>query len=115
MAAQGGGAVQVAMNQEPAQRTLATFGLLLAVGCVLGVSAAAFLGRSVARAGLVPVQNLTEAVEHVAATTDLDHPVPVHGVDEIARLGVAVNTMLAAIDSSRRAQRALVEDAGHEL
>src|SRR6185369_13089992 len=32
-----------------------------------------------------------------------------------ARLGVAVNTMLAAIDTARRAQRALVEDAGHEL
>jgi two-component system sensor histidine kinase MprB len=115
VAAQGGGAVQVAMNQEPAERILTTFGLLLAVGCVLGISGAALLGRSVARAGLVPVQNLTEAVEHVADTTDLNHPVPVHGVDEIARLGVAVNTMLAAIDSSRRAQQALVEDAGHEL
>ena len=46
---------------------------------------------------------------------DLDRPVPVEGADEIARLGRSVNTMLAAIDSSRRAQRTLVEDAGHEL
>jgi two-component system sensor histidine kinase MprB len=39
----------------------------------------------------------------------------VSGLDEIARLGRSVNTMLTAIDSSRRAQRTLVEDAGHEL
>ncbi len=46
---------------------------------------------------------------------DLNHPIPVHGVDEIARLGRSVNTMLTAIDTARRAQRTLVEDAGHEL
>jgi two-component system sensor histidine kinase MprB len=111
----GGGAVQVAVNQSPDDRTLATFGLLLAVGCVLGVGGAALLGRAVARAGLIPVQRLTEAVENVAVTTDLTHPVPVNGVDEIARLGTSVNTMLAAIDTARRAQRTLVEDASHEL
>ncbi len=55
------------------------------------------------------------AVEEVAVTTDLNQPIAVHGVDEIARLGRSVNTMLAAIDTARRAQRALVEDAGHEL
>ncbi len=46
---------------------------------------------------------------------DLSRPITVTGVDEIARLGTSVNTMLAAIDTSRRAQRALVQDAGHEL
>jgi two-component system sensor histidine kinase MprB len=113
--AAGGGAVQVAVSQDPATRTLTVFGLLLVAGCLLGVGGAAVLGRAVARAGLAPVQRLTEAVEEVAITTDLNHPIPVHGVDEIARLGVSVNTMLAAIDTARRAQRTLVEDAGHEL
>jgi two-component system sensor histidine kinase MprB len=88
---------------------------LLAAGCVIGIAAAAFVGRAVARAGLLPVDRLTSAVEDVAATTDLTRPIDVTGDDEIARLGRSVNTMLAAIDSSRRAQRALVEDAGHEL
>lgn len=111
----GGGAVQVAVNQEPANRTLTVVGLLLAVGGLLGIGGAALLGRAVARAGLVPVQQLTDAVEQVAVTTDLDHPIPIHGADEIARLGAAVNSMLAAIGGARQAQRTLVEDAGHEL
>jgi two-component system sensor histidine kinase MprB len=113
--ARGGGAVQVAISQDPATRTLTVFGLLLAAGCVLGIAGAAVLGRAVARAGLSPVERLTEAVEDVTVTMDLDHPIPVHGADEIARLGRSVNTMLAAIDTARRAQRTLVEDAGHEL
>jgi two-component system sensor histidine kinase MprB len=113
--AAGGGAVQVAINQDPNNGTLAMFGLLLAVGCVLGVAGAALLGRAVARTGLIPVQRLTEAVEDVAVTMDLTKPIPINGVDEIARLGSSVNTMLAAIDTARRAQRTLVEDASHEL
>jgi two-component system sensor histidine kinase MprB len=113
--ATGGGAVQVALNQDPANYTLASFGALLAAGCVLGIGAAAVLGRTVARAGLRPVQRLTGAVEEVASTMGLNHPIPVNGADEIARLGRSVNTMLAAIDTARRAQRSLVEDASHEL
>jgi two-component system, OmpR family, sensor histidine kinase MprB len=113
--ARGGGAVQVAVNQDPANRTLTIFGLLLVIACVAGIGGAALLGRAVARAGLRPVERLTGAVEDVAVTMDLGRPIPVHGDDEIARLGRSVNTMLAAIDMSRRAQRTLVEDAGHEL
>jgi len=113
--ATGGGAIQVAINQDPATRTLTVFGLLLAAGCALGIAGAALLGRAVSRAGLIPVERLTEAVEDVAVTMDLGRPIAVTGVDEIARLGRSVNTMLAAIDTSRRAQRTLVEDAGHEL
>ncbi len=110
-----GGAVQVAVDQSPANRTLTVFGLLMAAGCIVGIGGAAVLGRTVARAGLVPVQQLTKAVEDVAVTMDLNRPVPIHGVDEIARLGQSVNTMLAAIDTARRSQQTLVEDAGHEL
>ncbi|MBO3739041.1 HAMP domain-containing sensor histidine kinase [Actinoplanes flavus] len=112
---EGGGAVQVAMDRDPDARVLALFALLLAVGCVAGIAGAALLGRTVARAGLAPVDRLTGAVEDVAVTMDLTRPISVSGNDEIARLGRSVNAMLAAIDASRRAQRALVEDAGHEL
>jgi two-component system sensor histidine kinase MprB len=111
----GGGAVQVAIDHDQGRRTLTIFGLLLALGCLAGIAGAAWLGRVVARAGLLPVQRLTEEVEHVAVTMDLNRPVTIEGADEIARLGRSVNTMLTAIDTSRRAQRTLVEDAGHEL
>jgi two-component system sensor histidine kinase MprB len=115
VAATGGGAVQVAVDQEPDGDVLTILGLLLTGLCAVGVAGAALLGRAVARAGLVPVQKLTDAVEDVADTMDLTRPVPVEGVDEIARLGSSVNTLLAAIDTARRAQRTLVEDASHEL
>ncbi|MEU4218976.1 HAMP domain-containing sensor histidine kinase [Actinoplanes sp. NPDC026623] len=111
----GGGAVQVAIDQGREDRTLAVFGLLLAAGSIAVIAGAAVLGRAVARAGLLPVQRLTEAVEEVAVSMDLTRPIAANGADEIARLGRSVNTMLAAIDTARQAQRTLVEDAGHEL
>ncbi|WP_433203080.1 HAMP domain-containing sensor histidine kinase [Dactylosporangium sp. CS-047395] len=113
--ATGGGVVQVAISQDPAGRTIAQLGVLLLAGSVLGIAGAALLGRAIARAGLAPVTRLAEAVEGVAVTMDLTRPVPVHGADEIARLGRSVNAMLGAIGAARRAQRTLVEDAGHEL
>lgn len=111
----GGGAVQVGLDPSPDERVLAAFAALLALGCAAGIAGAAVLGRTVARAGLSPVDRLTDAVEDVAVSMDLTRPIEVSGNDEIARLGRSVNSMLAAIDASRQAQRALVEDAGHEL
>ena len=58
-----GGAVQVAVNQDESRQTLALLALLLAAGCVLGIGGAALAGRAVARAGLVPVERLTKAVD----------------------------------------------------
>ncbi|GIE31436.1 two-component sensor histidine kinase [Actinoplanes italicus] len=112
---EGGGAVQVGLDPSPDEGALALFAVLLAIGCAAGIAGAAVLGRTVARAGLAPVDHLTEAVEDVAVSMDLTRPIEVSGDDEIARLGRSVNAMLTAIDASRQSQRALVEDAGHEL
>ncbi len=54
--------------------------------CVVGIAGAAWLGRLVARAGLTPVDQLTESVERVAGTMDLSRPIEVTGADEVARL-----------------------------
>ena len=113
--AAGGGAVQVAINEDPLTRNQNTFGILLVAGSLAGIAVAGLLGWLVARAGLRPVQRLTDAVEDVAVTQDLTRPIEVSGEDEIARLARSVNSMLAAIETSRQAQRTLVEDASHEL
>ncbi|MBB2908850.1 two-component system sensor histidine kinase MprB [Streptosporangium becharense] len=113
--AAGGGAVQIALDVEDMTRTMTRFSLLLVLACAVGVAGAALLGRAVARAGLAPVGQLTETVEHLTVTMNLGEAIPVSGDDEVARLARSVNTLLAAIDEARRAQRALVEDAGHEL
>jgi two-component system sensor histidine kinase MprB len=70
---------------------------------------------AVARAALVPVDRLTGAAERVAATLDLSSTIDVRGADEVARLGQALNALLASLDQSQQAQRRLVADASHEL
>ena len=87
--------------------------VLLAVGGI-GVAIAAVAGGMVARTGLRPVGQLTEAAERVARTDDL-RPIPVFGSDELARLTEAFNAMLRALAESRERQARLVADAGHEL
>ena len=88
--------------------------ILLGVGGA-GIAAAAGLGVLVSRRALAPVQRLTAATEHVAATQDLSRRIEVGGDDELARMGRSFNTMLAALDGARAAQRQLVADASHEL
>lgn len=109
-----GTALVLAQSLEPTQDALSKLGLVLAVFGLLGVTAAALAGWAVARNGLAPVRRLTEAVEEIARTEQLD-PIEVTGHDEIARLSSAFNTMLAALSASRDRQRQLVADAGHEL
>jgi two-component system sensor histidine kinase MprB len=87
--------------------------VLLAVGGI-GVVIAAVAGGMVARTGLRPVGQLTDAAERVARTDDL-RPIPVFGSDELARLTEAFNSMLRSLAESRERQARLVADAGHEL
>ncbi|GAA3411906.1 sensor histidine kinase [Streptosporangium vulgare] len=95
--------------------TLATLAGILAAVTALGVLGAASAGLLVSRTALRPVGRLTEAVEYVARTEDLDTRIPVEGTDEIARLGVSFNAMTTALAGSRERQRRLIADAGHEL
>jgi two-component system sensor histidine kinase MprB len=110
-----GGAVQLARDLTPTREALA--GLrdrLLLIG-VAGAALAALIGWAVARRTIRPVEALTEAAERVAATQDLDARIGVAGTDEVGRLASSFNTMLVALDGSRRQQQRLVSDAGHEL
>jgi two-component system, OmpR family, sensor histidine kinase MprB len=109
------GAMQFARKPTGVEESLAKLTLLMIIIGAAGVAGAALLGRTVARAGLAPVDRLTAATEHVAATQDLNAAIAVTGDDEVARLGRAFNSMLAALDASRSDQRRLVEDASHEL
>jgi two-component system sensor histidine kinase MprB len=85
---------------------------MLALG---GIAVAVGLGYGVALATIRPVERLTAAAEHVAATEDLDAAIDDEGNDEVSRLAQAFNAMLAALRSSRQQQAQLVSDAGHEL
>ncbi|MFF2998608.1 sensor histidine kinase [Streptomyces sp. NPDC057950] len=107
----------VAVPLKSTQSTLNDLALVLLLVSGIGVVGAGAAGLAVARAGLRPVDKLTEAVEHVARTEDLSIRIPVEAdnEDEIARLSRSFNSMTSALASSRELQQQLIADAGHEL
>ncbi|MEP7055435.1 MAG: HAMP domain-containing sensor histidine kinase [Actinomycetota bacterium] len=107
--------VAVARPLTDIDNTMHKLGLLLLAAAGLGIVVAGTVGRAVARAGLAPVDRLTDAAERVARTRDLRAEIPVTGTDEVSRLARSFNAMLGALDTSQRRQRELVSDASHEL
>ncbi|MFG2604181.1 ATP-binding protein [Streptomyces sp. NPDC048514] len=110
-------ALQVAIPLKATHDTLKDLALILLLVSGIGVVGAGAAGLAVARAGLRPVDKLTDAVEHVARTEDLGIRIPVEddSEDEIARLSRSFNSMTASLASSRDLQQQLIADAGHEL
>jgi two-component system sensor histidine kinase MprB len=107
----------VAVPLKSTQNTLNELALILLLVSGIGVVGAGAAGLAVARAGLRPVDKLTEAVEHVARTEDLTIRIPVEedSDDEIARLSRSFNSMTTSLANSRELQQQLIADAGHEL
>lgn len=109
------GAVQLARPLTQVDESLDQLRSILIVAGVLGTATAGLAGFALAGRSLRPVAELTAAAEHVAATQDLDATIPVDRRDELGRLAASFDEMLRALDSSRRQQQQLVDDASHEL
>ncbi|ARF53617.1 HAMP domain-containing sensor histidine kinase [Streptomyces gilvosporeus] len=77
-----------------------------ALGCALGVLAAAGVGRRIT-ASARTAQRIADG--------DLTDRVRPKGKDEIARLGAAVNTMADALSARLEAERRVTADIAHEL
>jgi two-component system sensor histidine kinase MprB len=112
-----GVALVLATPLKGTQSTLNELALILLLVSGIGVLGAGAAGLFVARAGLRPVDKLTEAVEQVARTEDLNIRIPVEedAEDEVARLSRSFNSMTSSLASSRELQQQLIADAGHEL
>jgi two-component system sensor histidine kinase MprB len=108
-------AVQLARPLDEVDSALGRLRIVLLVVTLAGVASAAGVGAVVARTSVGPVRKLTEAAEHVTATSDLSRRIEATGSDEISRLARSFNTMLEALEGSLRSQRQLVADASHEL
>jgi len=108
-------ALVVARPLAPVLKILDVQRLILFGISAAGVLAAGVAGVLVGRAGLRPMRQLTEAVEHVTATQDLQ-PVSVrYARGEVATLAASFNLMLASLTRTRDRTSRLVADAGHEL
>jgi two-component system, OmpR family, sensor histidine kinase MprB len=110
-----GVAVTTALPLAATQNALKILALLLIAVSAIGIMGATLAGLLIARAALKPVDELTDVVEHIARTEDLDTSIPEEGKDEIARLSRSFNLMTSALSASRDRQRTLIADAGHEL
>lgn len=84
--------------------------LLTGYGVLLIVLVA--LARRMVGAALRPVEALRKGAEEITGPQRLRLP---RAHDEIYRLAVTLNTMLARLDGARARQRAFVADAAHEL
>lgn len=107
--------VVVSSSLTDIDNALSHLGDALIVTALVSVVLAGIGALLLTRAALAPVERLTETVEHIARTEDLETPVDVTGRDEAGRLGRAFTSMTAALSDSRRRQRDLVADAAHEL
>jgi two-component system, OmpR family, sensor histidine kinase MprB len=111
-----GVALQFVRPLDDIARTLNRLRLILLLIVAGGIAAGAAAGALVSRAALVPVRRLTDAAERITRTGDPSERVAdAGGRDELARLGTAFNTMLAALEESIETQRRFVADASHEL
>ncbi|MGI3785408.1 MAG: HAMP domain-containing sensor histidine kinase [Janthinobacterium lividum] len=110
-----GHALLVGRSLAPVVAVLDVQRLVLPGTSAAGVLAAAVAGVVVGRAALRPVRQLTEAVEHVTETQDLQ-PVSVpYARGDLAILAASFNRMLASLTKARDRTARLVADAGHEL
>src|SRR5205085_1009634 len=108
-------AVQIELPLTDTDSTLSRLAWILFFVALGGVGLAVVLGWLVTRAALAPVRRLSEATAEITETRDLGRRVQEGGSDELGRLGMSFNTMLAALEESQQAQRQLVADASHEL
>lgn len=108
-------ALQLVLPLASVNSQLAHLGFVLTIVAVLGIGLALVLAWLVGRTALVPLNELTAAVEDVAATSDVTRRLDPGGPDELGRLRRAFNDLLSALQVSQEAQRQLVLDAGHEL
>ena len=111
-----GVALQFVRSLGDIEHTLERLRLILLLVVTGGLAAGAAAGALVSRAALAPVRALTATAERIARTGDPSERVEgAGGRDELARLGTAFNTMLAALEESIETQRRFVADASHEL
>jgi len=107
-------ALVLGTSMASTEATLHALGWTTFMVGLAGIAIAGSAGFAIGRAALRPVERLTVATEYIARTGDLRR-IDVTGSDELARLTMSFNTMLAALARSQEYQRRLVADAGHEL
>jgi heavy metal sensor kinase len=109
------GILQVALNLNNVRRTLDLLLITLLLGGPLIVIVAGGSGYFLAARALAPIDKITRTARHISAndlSARLDLP---ETDDEVGRLVVTFDSMLARLDDAFRRERQFTADASHEL
>ena len=110
-----GSVLLVARPLGPVLEILRVQRLILLGISVAGVLAAAVAGIVVGLAGLRPMRQLTDAVQHATDTQDYQPVTARYAKGDLLTLAASFNLLLASLTRTRERQSRLVADAGHEL
>jgi two-component system, OmpR family, sensor histidine kinase MprB len=113
--ASGGKTIRISSSLVEVDRNLSHLSFLLVLISLGGIGVAALLGAAVSRTAVAPLRRLTETTERIIDTGDLSERTGQRGRDEVSRLSVRLDELLATLEASLRTQRQLVADASHEL
>lgn len=101
-----------AIDRDSHNRALLALLVQLALGGLVTIGAAGWLGYRTARAALAPVERYRRAAESANGQTRL--PIGQRD-DELSRLGLTFNALLDRLEESQQRERRFLADASHEL
>lgn len=110
------GAVQVGQSLAALESTLGQLQLIYTVGAALVLWFGAVGGWALARVGLRPVAQVTQAARDIVHAEDLKQRVAYSGpMDEVGMLATMFNEMLDRLQKLFEGQRRFLAEAAHEL
>jgi two-component system, OmpR family, sensor kinase len=110
------GFVLISHSLEDVDGALLRMRILLVAGNAFGLFLAVVVGWAIARSGLNPVEEITRTARSIAQSQEFGRRLKVgRSRDEVGRLAVTFNEMLASLDNIITNQRRFVADASHEL
>jgi len=110
------GFLQVGTLRDPVDNALRLLLVVLIVGGIGTIVAAAVVGRLLAGRALRPIDTITRTALAISRADDLDKRIPQVGPqDEVGRLAATFNLMLDRLEKLFRGQQRFIADISHEL
>lgn len=108
--------LQIAAAEPTSERDLWTLGIVLGLVVLAATGIAAFAGWRIVATALRPVDDMSRAARAIGAEADFSRRLPTPAEpDELGRLAVTFNEMLADLERAFATQRRFLADAAHEL
>ncbi len=110
------GFIQLAQSLRTVDTTLRGLATLIIISIVAGLATATIGGWFIAGNILEPIDRVTMTAQKITRARDLGRRIDVpNTLDEVGRLALTFNEMLARIEELFRAQQRFVADVSHEL